>query len=208
MTKYEIEIGSKRKESFYPFFKLTLEPSVKLKKTQETLSFLRKKTQIKKITVLKSPHVNKKAQEQFQFVIHKNRMKYFSWENKKNTMFLKKIKNSILPSLKIKIEKTLSSNENQVNKIKSLNPLINVEPNTTLSPLKQLKKKKMFIANPGMGNQEQLNKTLLCLKKLDNYGWFTNKLSNRHLLPPLPHDVDFWGIRKPRKINGQTFTAL
>jgi predicted aconitase len=93
MTKYRIKLDSKTKESSLNFLNFLKNPHPKLQNFQLILKFLRKKRKNKLITVLKSPHVNKKAQEQFQFSIHSTTITYIPWETKKSILLLKKIKN-------------------------------------------------------------------------------------------------------------------
>merc|ERR1712157_596531 len=77
-----------------------------------TLNFKRKKKRKNIITILKSPHVNKKAQTQFQRVTYATIGKYFSWEKRKSIIYLKKFKDNLFPGLKLKIEKTFCVKDN------------------------------------------------------------------------------------------------
>lgn len=57
---------------------------------------------IQKFTVLKSPHVNKKAQEQFEFCLYKNQLSIYSYQTLKLLTILKKFKLNYLQTLKLK----------------------------------------------------------------------------------------------------------
>ena len=104
MTKYRIKLYSKDKKSLYHFLNF-LKRNTRTKNSQVFLNILRKKKAKKKITVLKSPHVNKTAQEHFGYSVHSIEIFCCSWEIKKYILLLKKAKNHLFPS----IQKTLNS---------------------------------------------------------------------------------------------------
>merc|ERR1712045_574025 len=60
------------------------------------------------ITVLKSPHVNKSAQEQFEFKVYKKRLKLFVPQIFMFLTFLKKLKTNLFADIKFKL--TIISN--------------------------------------------------------------------------------------------------
>ena len=95
-----INISSKSKESL----KLFLLFLAKLNNENLTVEYFPKKKVKKVITVLKSPHVNKSAQEQFEFRIHTKKLSINSLQHLKFVYFLKKIQNTIFPFIKIKLE--------------------------------------------------------------------------------------------------------
>ena len=106
MTKYRIKMYAKNKKTISNFLKFFKQSQNKIKNFPITLNFKRRKKRKNIITILKSPHVNKKAQTQFQQTTYATRGKYFSWEKKKSAICLKKLKNNLFPDLKIKIEKS------------------------------------------------------------------------------------------------------
>lgn len=55
------------------------------------------------ITVLKSPHVNKSAQEQFEFKVYKKRLKLFVPQISMFLIFLKKLKTNLFADIKFKL---------------------------------------------------------------------------------------------------------
>lgn len=77
---------------------------------------------IKKFTVLKSPHVNKKAQEQFEFCLHKNQLSIYSYQNLKLLTILKKIQTTLFADIKIKVQFVFNYKKFQKEKKEKLNP--------------------------------------------------------------------------------------
>ena len=168
MTKYRIKIYSKKKESLKHFLKFIKQ----LQNYQIISNFIRKKKKLKKITVLKSPHVNKKAQEQFQFVTYFNEFTYFTWDKKKGTLFLKKIKDNVFPGVNISIEQLQSINK-KVLTIKSilLNPLKFTETKINFPLKRSQRNKKLFSEKRALQKKELPKKTLISLKRLENYNY-------------------------------------
>lgn len=103
MTKHRIKLYSKDKKSLHYFLRF-LKHSTKTQNFQLFFNLLRKEKRKKKITILKSPHVNKTAQEQFQYTVHSVEVSCYSWEIKKYLILLKKIKNQLFPDVKIRID--------------------------------------------------------------------------------------------------------
>ena len=101
MLHYYITIISKNKSSiknFFIFFDQALNNFNTIKK------HLKKKQKRKFLTILKSPHVNKVAQEQFEARLFSNQVSvYYSPKNLQLLILLKKIKTHIFPDVKIKI---------------------------------------------------------------------------------------------------------
>jgi len=99
---FTIRISSKSKEVLNSFLAFISEFD------QTDLNLIVKyfpKQKIKKyITVLKSPHVNKSAQEQFEYRVYSKQLLVSSIQNLKFLYFLKKSQNSIFPFIKIKLE--------------------------------------------------------------------------------------------------------
>jgi len=76
----------------------------------------------KKFTVLKSPHVNKRAQEQFEFCVYKNQISIYSFQTFKFLTVLKKIQLKLFPDVKIKIKFLLNDKIFEKTKEKNFNP--------------------------------------------------------------------------------------
>lgn len=96
-------------------------------------SNLQKKKRKKILTVLKSPHVNKIAQEQFEQRIYKRQIKCFTFQGFLFLFFLKKIKIKLFSDIKIKIC-IIQNTNNLNNQIKS-----NFDVNNYCLNSKQLK---------------------------------------------------------------------
>ena len=157
MTKYEIKLYSKNKKSLDSFLKLFKRSKNEIQNLQVFLKTLKRKKRQKRITVLKSPHVNKTAQEQFQLVTYQAVVTCFSWEIKKNTLLLKKIKNYLFPDIKMKIEK------------KNFPYRINLIQNMLLNPENTIYSDPAFFKET-TEHKKLLRQTLVYLKILDNYG--------------------------------------
>jgi hypothetical protein len=66
------------------------------------------------ITVLKSPHVNKTAQEQFEYRLYSKNFLIYSLKPFTFFLLLKKLKNLSFPGLNLEIKGLLGKNQNQV----------------------------------------------------------------------------------------------
>ena len=176
MTKYKIKLYSKNKQSLEHFSKLLKKTDNKLQNQHLILNISKIKKKRKRITILKSPHVNKKAQEQFQSIIYSSIIECSSWEIKKKTIMLKKIKNHLFPDIKLKIEKTFSSNGMNLLKQNHFNPKrTHYTGHKKIMPFKNIQKIKILASNKQFKNQKWLKKTVLYLKLLDNYGQLNEK---------------------------------
>ena len=148
-------------------------PSTKLQNLYLILNISKIKKRRQRISVLKSPHVNKNAQEQFQSIIYGTVINCSSWEMKKNSVLLKKIKNRLFPDIKLKIEKTFKSGKITLFKENQFNPKkVSYGESVEIFSLKNLQKKKILTPNKQLKNRKLLKKAALYLKLLDNYGSF------------------------------------
>jgi len=73
-------------------------------------------------TVLRSPHVNKKAQDQFEFRVYRKQLSLYSYQGLKLLMILKKIQCKLFADVKIKIEFVLNENKFYKETHKKFNP--------------------------------------------------------------------------------------
>nr|YP_010134143.1 ribosomal protein S10 [Navicula veneta]QWM93633.1 ribosomal protein S10 [Navicula veneta] len=149
MTKYTLILYSKNKTSIKKFLEFINNIS-KTQNFQILKKLLKKKKTRKKISVLKSPHVNKTAQEQFEYIYYSIKIYFYSWEIKKYFIMLKKIKNQLFPDIYINIKTKIYASKK--------NKLINLEKISLYKP------------TININNKNQFNKTLLYLKILDCYG--------------------------------------
>jgi ribosomal protein S10 len=115
---FYIRISSKDKESLKRF----LEFISGLKSLNLLISHF-PKHQIKKfITVLKSPHVNKSAQEQFEYRIFTKKLLVNSPQALKFFSIIKKVKNVSFPGIDLKIEGVFEKKKEFKNLLHCMNP--------------------------------------------------------------------------------------
>lgn len=125
---------------FFLFFKKYL-----IFNSDAVSKYFQKKINIKIITLLKSPHVNKKAQEHFETKIFKKKFKILIKNPSKLLFFLKKISYNIHSDINIKIKKLLNSKTYSIKKefkITSLNNFKFKTFNNNLVKAKNFKLKK------------------------------------------------------------------
>jgi len=94
----------------------------KLKIAPTVLKHFSKRNKRKFITILKSPHVNKTAQEQFEF---RQYSKEFLIDSPKPFTFfltIRKIKNLSFPGLKLEVKGLFSANKQNQSVLKLINP--------------------------------------------------------------------------------------
>ena len=96
---FYLTIKSKNKSSLNIFLKI-----FKTLVKQKDLNFTNNKKFIKRLTFLKSPHVNKTAQEHFNFVIFSKLTCVKDFQVFKTLMILKKIKNNVCCDVVVKIK--------------------------------------------------------------------------------------------------------
>jgi ribosomal protein S10 len=169
MTKYNITLYSKNKKSLNYFLKF-LKHNLKIQNTQIFLKFKNKKNKKKKITVLKSPHVYKTAQEQFEYKIYSIKISFYSYRTKKYLVVLKRIKNQLFPDIKINIEGSIKNRQNLVRRT-PLNPnsfTFNLFKFNFINQKLGIKKLKNSGSN--VENKNLLHKTSHYLRLLDWYG--------------------------------------
>jgi small subunit ribosomal protein S10 len=119
MKHYQINIESKSKkhlENFLIFFLKSLKNYNLINKMLP----IKKKRKI--LTILKSPHVNKKAQEQFQVNIYSKKINLYSIQNKIALLFIKRISSTIFLNVKIQIKFPINSHLIKKSQTKILNP--------------------------------------------------------------------------------------
>lgn len=113
----------------------------KLNLTSLNLSFYTQKKKKKNFTVLKSPHVNKSAQEHFNYTIYSKRIKIYSNQPFLFLILLKKLKNYAFSDVYFKIDlknyniKAKQKFKNQVNPDNFLLSSFNVNLNIYLKIL-------------------------------------------------------------------------
>ncbi len=158
MTKYQIKLYSKERKFINNFLKI-------IKKNLIFFNIHNKKTKKKKITVLKSPHVNKKAQEQFESRIYSIKLNFMFSESKKYIILLKKIKNFLLPGITIKVVKKIKENQNYF-KTNIVSP-IKIKYNSNTKKIPCIPQKKLVKTNSSFNI---IKKTFVQLKILNYFG--------------------------------------
>lgn len=73
-----------------------------------------KSKHVKKFTVLKSPHVNKTAQEQFEFRLHSKQIIIFSPQIFKILIFFKRFQATLFSDIRFQIQLSLNSSQSSV----------------------------------------------------------------------------------------------
>lgn len=99
-----IKISSKNKETLQLFLMFLS----KLENNNLLIKYFPKQKIKKFITVLKSPHINKSAQEQFEYRVYTKKLQISSPQHLKFLYFLKKSQITIFPFISLKLEGTYS----------------------------------------------------------------------------------------------------
>jgi ribosomal protein S10 len=147
MKNYNITIASKDKKSlnaFLSFFGSNLDLNFNL-----INKYFEKKKQRKILTILKSPHVNKKAQEQFESKIFSKQLTLYVPKHSQYLLFFKRIK-TVFTDIRIKIK--FIQNKNSV------------------------KNKQIYVFNIQNFKSEMLNNSDYCNKNLQKLK--QNKIKN------------------------------
>jgi ribosomal protein S10 len=120
LLHYQIQIISKNKVSIKNFVKVF---NKLLQNFNNITKYLKKKRKIKILTILKSPHVNKTAQEQFETRLYFSQINIrYSTKNLHLLIFLKKLKNYVFPDIKIKIKFLISDSSIKKTQTQLLDP--------------------------------------------------------------------------------------
>ena len=106
-----IKIKSKNQDSLTKFSKFITKRVRYLEKMCLVVNSVQKIKRSKtKFTVLKSPHVNKTAQEQFETIVYEQIFDIYSYQGLLLLLILKRIKTSVFHDLTIKISMSYDSN--------------------------------------------------------------------------------------------------
>lgn len=155
MSNFTLLLYSKNKDTlnnFLSFFKNSDKQNLRI-----TTKLRQKEKRRKRISVLKSPHVNKTAQKHFQYVYYCLSLSFQTHELQKNLLFLKKIKNQLFPDIKIILKGTYKKKDKFYPK-----NVIFYSPN-----FKKKNQKQFSIIST---NRNLFKKTISHLKTLDYYG--------------------------------------
>lgn len=119
MKAYHLIFSAKSKNSLtynFKFFKNNLLNSNTIKK------HFQKRAKKHFLTILKSPHVNKSAQEQFEAHIFSKQLSIFSPKHLKQIYVLKKIKNNLFSDIKVKVKYSVNKNNKNKLRLQTFNP--------------------------------------------------------------------------------------
>jgi ribosomal protein S10 len=136
---------------------------IRKRKVNGLLNYSQQKQKRKVFTALKSPHVNKTAQEQLEYRLFSKRINIFSFQILKFLVLVKKIQMKLCPDIEIQIKFVLNNKIIKKTKLVSLNP-----DNYKINSLFFYKKKDIDSIN----RVQKFNKTqiLSYLKLFDLYG--------------------------------------
>ena len=180
MSKINITIFSKNKKTLQNFL-IFLKQKLPILKLNTITKYNTKKNQHKKITILKSTHINKTAQERYEYKTYVLNVKTNTFKPFKYLLFFKKLKNNSFPTIKIKIESTIKNKRlniktNYLN-LKNYQLKLNIIKNLQQWESKKCKNKKKINHLNLYSNLTE--KTLNYLKITDCFGEFQiNKNNN------------------------------
>lgn len=109
-------------------------------KLNKTLIFSQNKKINKVFTVLKSIHVNKTAQEQFEFNIFSKNIKIYTFQLLKLLIILKKLQTSFFSDIQIKMKFILNKKHKKKTIFKKINP-----NNTKFESIKNLEQIELYL---------------------------------------------------------------
>ena len=150
MKHYQLTIISKNKKSAENCFLFFLNNTSEL-----NLNIIKKYFQKKKkkniLTILKSPHVNKSAQEQFESKLFSKQLSIYVSKNFQFLFFFKTIKTYLFPDVKMKVKFILNKNLLEKTKANIFNPsnfklnVLKTMKNGTLNNKKEIKNKQCYL---------------------------------------------------------------
>lgn len=121
MKPYFVTISSKNKNSILKFLSIISEKiGFKVGSGIFFRSNLKGQKKKKIFTILKSPHVNKKAQEQFEIRIFSQQLILYGTYSARFVYFLKRLKLQLFPEIKLKIKFLLNKTKSLDQKIFNL----------------------------------------------------------------------------------------
>ena len=115
---FYLKVSSKNKKVLEQFVQFLS----KLKSSSTILKHFAKQKQRKFVTILKSPHVNKTAQEQFEVKFYSKQFLINSLKPLTYFLFLKKLKNTSFPGIKLELKGLFSKLEESEMLLKLTNP--------------------------------------------------------------------------------------
>lgn len=171
MKSYHLTFLSKNKNSLNSAFLFFLKTS--------TLNFnvvkkyFQKKTDKHFLTILKSPHVNKKAQEQFEIRIYSKQLSIYSPKKLKYLFFLKKIQENLFSDVKLKIKFSITEKKQSQLRFNTFNP-DNFKLNTNKNFTSQKNNLENFKRKKTCSNFKNTIEVKNFLTIIDTYGELKN----------------------------------
>ena len=170
---FNVTITSRNKNSINDFFLFFNQNTVC--NLHVIKKYFQKNMEKKRLTILKSPHVNKKAQEQFESRLFKKQFTTQTTKNFKYLIFLKRLNYDLFPDINIKLKCIIADKDNIKLGLKVFNPnnfkinkCYNLKANNlNLKSLNQLKKKDNVLSKSLL--DQKANRLL---KVFDLYGEF------------------------------------
>lgn len=171
MKSYHLTFLSKNKNSLnsaFLFFFKTSNLNFNIVK-----KYFQKKTDKHFLTILKSPHVNKKAQEQFEIRIYSKQLSIYSPKKLKYLFFLKKIQENLFSDVKLKIKFSITEKKQNNLRFTTFNPdnfKLNINKNFT----SQKNNLQNFKMKKNLSNFKNTIKVNYFLTAIDTYGELKN----------------------------------
>lgn len=140
MKIHQLTIKSKNKKAIIKFINFLIKQT-HLLNLNLTKKIVFHDINNKKMSILKSPHVHKTAQEQFEFKLFSVKIFLQTTQNFKLLTFLKKIQNSLFSEIKLKLitSEKLYNDEKLINKLKETSKSFNKSLNSKYKAIKLLK---------------------------------------------------------------------
>ena len=140
---FYIKISSKNNQALKNFFRFL----AKLASSPTLLKYFSKQNKRKFVTVLKSPHVNKTAQEQFEFRYYSAEFLIDSFKPLTFFLFLKRVSSLSFPGIKLEVKSLLNPEKKSQSVLKVVNPdnitlnnvLLKLDNNTVVAQKKYIK---------------------------------------------------------------------
>ena len=115
---FHLKVSSKDSKVLEKFVQFLL----KLETSPIVLKYFSQQKKLKFITVLKSPHINKTAQEQFEFRFYSKQFLINSFKPLTFFLVLKKIKNLSFPGIKLEVKGLFDKNKNDKSFLEVIDP--------------------------------------------------------------------------------------
>lgn len=120
MKTFNVTITSRNKNSIYNFFLFFNKTSLCILNAK--ITYCQRNLKKKRLTVLKSPHVNKKAQEQFEYRLFKKQFSIDVTKIFKYLVFLKRLNYKLFPDIHIRLKRVIRNKSTIKSGLKIFDP--------------------------------------------------------------------------------------